>query len=370
MNRSLKQSLIILFIIFFPIHGMELIIEESTKQAGDFTPLPDDAINSCITCLLNFHYPFEKYSTQADKFCFHVRNVDQLNMTCKRLNRLCNLSILDKIAEVTHEVPIDTLLFQALQSSQSRNLAQLFINKGADVNNLFACITDPTTPLVSAIRRGASLKTIALLLDKGADVHAHYEGMDTPLSEALYFFIITLGDRRSFYFEEADIIDLIQLLIKYTVDVNELNKYGKTPLCQAMPSYVGWDDSIRSMFPKESHYCNKMVRLLIEHGADVNKKNNDGKTPLYKAARIYNGVRHPYFPEEKIANPCCKETIEILIQHGAHIEPVKELGRIKDDYGKQKISKKTIHLLVKIDQQVKKLKKTCPPKLVSQGSLF
>jgi len=86
--------------------------------------------------------------------------------------------------------------------------------------------------------------------------------------------------------------NIVKYLIGHGADVNGVNQYNKTPLCEAC---------------EEGN--EKIVEYLVEHGADVNKVKSYDETPLYCACKKGN---------EKIA--------KYLIEHGANIKIVEICG--------------------------------------------
>jgi ankyrin repeat protein len=74
-------------------------------------------------------------------------------------------------------------------------------------------------------------------------------------------------------------IDIMELLIKKNVKVNDKDIYGKTPLFLCLP-------------PKTLRCSDyDVVKSLIGHSADVNIRDNNGQTPLHIAVDFTNVMK-------------------------------------------------------------------------------
>ena len=94
--------------------------------------------------------------------------------------------------------------------------------------------------------------------------------------------------------------ELTKLLISSGVDLNKTDKYGNTPLMEAVDNIEFSDDG-------SSQKC---AEILIEAGADVNIKNDIGETVLMLA--IENGLSN--------------RVIQMLINNGANVNAKDEQG--------------------------------------------
>jgi ankyrin repeat protein len=167
-------------------------------------------------------------------------------------------------------------LFEAI-GREDKAAIEALLAKGADVN---ARAFDGTTPLLRAAMYRT--KDIAeLLLAKGADVNARREGVlggDTPLH-------VAAGNLRG-------IKDVVELLLAKGADINARNRFGATPLYEAVRN------------------GNKDVAdLLLAKDADVNAKDANGYTPLHKAAMEGR-----------------KDVVELLLAKGADINAKNTFG--------------------------------------------
>ncbi|XP_076435310.1 uncharacterized protein LOC143275219 [Babylonia areolata] len=198
-------------------------------------------------------------------------------------------------------------------SEGHEDIAELYIELGADVNVLAPPLEFSRTPLHYACENGmvrsvelliqhqadvtsttgegstalhfackcpshtASADITCLLLRAGADVNAKDSTKNTPLMWAV----------------ERGHADTAKLLLEHGADVNTKNRAGYTPL---MCAVIGGHADI--------------AKLLMEHGADVNTKNSDGLTPLMYAVRRGHA-----------------DTAKLLLEHGADVNTTDIAGR-------------------------------------------
>lgn len=163
-----------------------------------------------------------------------------------------------------------------------RDIVELLINRGANINSKDGCYDGNDMPIHYAARNGYK-DIVELLLVKGARINEKDDfGGNTPLHYAV----------------EKGHKSVVELLLSKGADVNARNKgrfAGKgyyeldgTPLHVA--SYYGYRD---------------IALLLINKGARINERNKDGKTPLSLA------LEYGHWGGQK------SELVELLRQHGA-----------------------------------------------------
>ncbi len=146
-----------------------------------------------------------------------------------------------------------TLLHLAARDPRGKEVTELLLAKGADVN---ARRVLGWTPLHDAADSGS--KDVAeLLLAKGADVNARDENGTTPLDISAEW-----GKR-----------DVAELLLAKGADVNARDKNEGTPLYYAA-----------------SENRKDVAVLLLAHGADVNARDHNSKTLLHTMAENTNGT--------------------------------------------------------------------------------
>jgi ankyrin repeat protein len=179
-------------------------------------------------------------------------------------------------------------LHWAAKYASEKTVAAL-IEHGADVN---ATNDAGNTPLHWAAKY-ASEKTVAALIEHGADVHATNDAGNTPLHRAA----------------GCDNTEKAIALIERKADVNATNNDGGTPLhialwnghkqtaialiergadvnarhASAFPP-LGLDGDFTSLHLAVIQCDTETAIALIEHGADINAANIHGETPLHRAA--------------------------------------------------------------------------------------
>ncbi|CAC5410694.1 unnamed protein product [Mytilus coruscus] len=173
------------------------------------------------------------------------------------------------IIDIKDENGINTFLISCLRGYEE--LVDYFISIGADVNARNGWFT----PLTAACRDG-HLKTVHILLDKGAMVNKTNNFGETPLYTACI----------------CGHYDLVKCLIEKHCDVNIRDKCNHTPLCV---SCLGGYKNVVILLIDEganvSECCNLLinathrghddiVEMLITKGWDVNSVDTQGKTAL------------------------------------------------------------------------------------------
>jgi ankyrin repeat protein len=114
------------------------------------------------------------------------------------------------------------------------------------------------TPLMAAVRR-ASIETIKLLLDAGADPKLGHE------KDGLNALMLAAGLRwnNNFPGTEAQALETVRTLVALGLDINAATDTGETALHGAA-----------------TRGADSIVEYLVENGAKVDAKTKDGKTPL------------------------------------------------------------------------------------------
>jgi len=147
---------------------------------------------------------------------------------------------------------LESLLYYAIDNCENDyfNTIELLINNGADINSHHSKLLE--TPLHRLCARiKPRMDVIAMILEKGADVNAINISGKTPL----------------FYCNFNYSVELLNLLVKYGVDINIKNKYKNTIL---------HDDYINCF----DENFEEFLKALLALGFDINSKNSYGLTPL------------------------------------------------------------------------------------------
>jgi len=183
-----------------------------------------------------------------------------------------------------------------------------YLDNGVNVN---AKNEPGLTPLHWAVNedfKGSHRELAKLLIDKGADVKATDDILDTPL-------------------HGASNKETAELLIKAGADVDAKGPKGRTILYSSARNAANAPSQTWAMYLG-------LVELLIAKGADVDVKNESGETPLHVVARQF---------DEKKASEIC----ELLIANGAKVNEKKLNGQTPLDEANGNKRTKTADLLRK-----------------------
>lgn len=197
---------------------------------------------------------------------------------------------------ITKEFFLKTALFSAANRNNVAEAREL-LSQGADVNVLHEFHNTPLHEAAWSNVNDSHFAVIELLLKSGADVNVQDNSSLTPL-----FPVVKKGSAKLlklFYEFKADFhpdglnlffiaiehnknLDVLEFFIDLGFDVNQRNKYGKTPLIQACQT----TESINL----------KKIKFLIKNGADVNGKSLE---LLVEALRIITTSYHPWLSVKK-----------------------------------------------------------------------
>ena len=219
--------------------------------------------------------------------------------------------------EIIHEIyRIPGLLLLCIPALRGYNNVVLkFLQSGA--------VVETRTPLgESALHSTAEfghIRTIELLLHRGADINSETSLRCTPL---LYAIRGERADVTKFLLDHGAYIDGHLADSIYTTTAITQSLYGSTSTITKMLLERGADVNLRDV---EAHggtllhvvsrnqsggSQTEKIKLLLEHGADLEADDEDGKTPLAAAAEDYT-----------------HEALPILLERGAQLEARDYKGR-------------------------------------------
>lgn len=226
---------------------------------------------------------------------------------------------------------------------------------------------DPAILLSDAIAIG-DIEQARSLIEKGTDINASGDGLQTPLHEAVYHakkgmveFLIDkgadvnakaqLGDTPLHVAAEKGYGEIIELLLAKGADINALGYLELTPLHKAASEKH--KDTVALLISKGAdinankgagstplHYAaigsdKEIMDMMIAKGADIHARDPRGLTPLHRA--VYCGRKETVelllakgsdinaqdvdlsTPLHWAASGGCKETVELLVAKGADI---------------------------------------------------
>jgi len=185
-------------------------------------------------------------------------------------------------------------LHTAISRAKNRDMAELLIQHGADVN---AKDASGHTPLYYAILYIDDSDFINLLIANGADVNTKNRGGETPLhieAQASRMGFVTQAGRMELA-TQAGRTEAAKLLLEAGANINCRDDRGQTPLHRMLDNRV----RVSSRYPPSKD----MAELLLVKGADVNLKDKDGRTPLHLAAESADA-----------------DIVELLLDKGAKVD--------------------------------------------------
>ena len=163
---------------------------------------------------------------------------------------------------------------------------------------------DRRLPLIAAIRAGNSKEVARLLTLPGADVTIRDNDGRTAIHE-LVSELEKLTDS-----EKAPLYGCIDLLLDKGADINAGDKYGNSPLVDAV---------------KLGNV--KTVELLLKNGANVNTRDNDGKTPLHEFFLVSGPILIRHINREVDLAQIEAQIAEMLVRNGADVNAIDKQGR-------------------------------------------
>lgn len=186
-----------------------------------------------------------------------------------------------------------------------------------------------------SVRNSGKKEIVQLFIESGADVNAKDHKQETPLFRSSWS-----GNWLNYFFKSVILkwfwsvrnlgdVGVVKLLLDHGAEINVKNYLGSVPLVKAASNGNWLNYFRRSVILKWLGYvCSEhtgVVKLLLERGADVNAKGNGGMTPLYIAARNGN-----------------KELVQFLIERGANVTTRNDDGETPCDIAKSTGNRRTV----------------------------
>ncbi|XP_038104288.1 uncharacterized protein LOC119765139 [Culex quinquefasciatus] len=152
---------------------------------------------------------------------------------------------------------------------------QLLLREGADVD---AEDSNGNTSLYYAARD--ITKVVSFLIDYSSDINHKNMNGDTPLHFYIQKGIKMNGDTPlDFYFHKTMEVEILTILLAKRACPDLANNDGNTPLQLAIiDPYIG-----SFSFFNDRHNLLEIAQLLIDHSSELNRQNNNGDTALHLA---------------------------------------------------------------------------------------
>ncbi|PXY46994.1 ankyrin repeat domain-containing protein [Flavobacterium hydrophilum] len=170
------------------------------------------------------------------------------------------------------DYPNETVLYRVVSSWEDKNrleVVKMLLTFGVDFNQK----SDIFYPIEKAVFNN-DFALVQFMLENGAD-----QGLDYSLKSAI----------------EKNNIDLVTLLLKYNINLNEFEPYAKSYLIFSCEAYRIRDKS--TLYETQPEIA--IAKLLIHHGIDVNGLNHE-ESPILEA------IRHNFY-----------DLVELLLENGA-----------------------------------------------------
>jgi len=215
-----------------------------------------------------------------------------------------------------------TALLMAI-GNDHHDIAALLIDAGANINAadwygrqpLWVAVesrdrdVSSVTATSNGVDREAALRTITVLVDKGANVNARIQHFTPRLAGQAFnlSYVPSVGETPFYRASLTNDLPVMRLLLAHGADPKIATFNGTTPLAAA--SGVGWVRG-QTFVPGGVAAQLEAVKMLVDLGGDVNQANDMGLAPLHGAAFRWSGA-----------------VISYLVEHGARLDAKDKVGR-------------------------------------------
>lgn len=215
-----------------------------------------------------------------------------------------------------------TALLMAI-GNDHHDIAQLLIEAGANVKAadwygrepLWVAVesrnrdVNTATATTNGVDRDAALRTITMLIDKGANVNARTQHFPPRMNGHAFnlSYVPTVGETPLYRASLNNDLVVMKLLLAHGADPKIATFNGTTPLAAA--SGVGWVRG-QTFVPGGVPAQLEAVKMLVDLGGDVNQANDMGLAPLHGAAFRWSD-----------------EVITYLVERGAKLDTKDKVGR-------------------------------------------
>jgi uncharacterized protein len=215
-----------------------------------------------------------------------------------------------------------TALVMAI-GNDHHDIAQLLIEAGANVNAvdwygrapLWVAVesrnrdVSSVTATSNGVDRDAALRTITMLVDKGADLNARVQHFPPRMNGHTFnlSYVPTVGETPFYRASLNNDLPVMKLLLAKGADPKIATFNGTTPLAAA--AGVGWVRG-QTFVPGGVPVQLEAVKMLVDLGGDVNQGNEMGLAPLHGASFRWSD-----------------EVITYLVQQGAKLDTRDKVGR-------------------------------------------
>ena len=179
--------------------------------------------------------------------------IDEYTNACKILDLL-----IDHGVDINAQTDIGITPFHRVIRHGTLKIIEYFIGHGANVNIPDHWGKTPLFYLLGRDNENSISKKLKLLIKHGADIMALDKDCNTLLHRACYF-----GHKKA-----------VELLLSHNHPINPQNRFGMTPLHQAV---LGFLRNPNDYWSSDTLYL-EIIELLLKSHADINAQNNYGWT--------------------------------------------------------------------------------------------